>query len=126
MGFNQKNIFLFDGIGALLSAVFTGLLLPLFSDLLGIQTEILHRLALLPMNYAVYSLSCYKLVKKIRSWNLLVIIFANLAYCLISGTVIFKTDGIANLGTSLLLAEILVVIAVVALEIRVYKKFFTT
>ncbi len=46
MKLNEKNIFLFDGAGALLSAILTGVLLPLYADLLGLSVGVLYILAL--------------------------------------------------------------------------------
>lgn len=66
MRLNQKNIFLLDGIGAVLSACFTGLILTRYS--------------------------------------------------------LFR-DRITSLGKTLLAAEIIIILLVVFVEIKVYRKF---
>ncbi len=124
MKLNEKNIFLFDGVGAFLSAIFTGLLLPQFSEFLGISAEVLRLLALLPLGYTLYSLSIYRFVFHIKPWMLLLIISANLAYCLVSASVILMVDKMTSWGIGLLLAEILVVMMVVGVEWQVYRKAF--
>lgn len=122
MRLNQKNIFLLDGIGAILSACFTGLILIRYSLFLGINVSTLQSLALLPTMYALYSLSCYFFVSKTKPWMLLTIIGANLFYCFISlGLILFRAR-ITWRGQLFLTAEIIVVLLVVLLEFNVYRK----
>lgn len=122
MRLTQKNIFLLDGIGAILSACFTGLILTRYSLFLGINVSLLQSLALLPTAYALYSLSCYFLVSKIRPWMLLTVISANLFYCLISAALILFRERITSLGKTLLTAEIIIILLVVFVEIKVLKR----
>lgn len=123
MRLNEKNIFLLDGIGAVLSACFTGLILIRYSLFIGINVSLLQSLALIPAAYAVYSLSCYFFVSKRRPWMLLAIIIANLIYCAISAGLILFRERITMRGKILLTAEIIIVLLVVFLELKVYKKF---
>ncbi len=122
LAINQRTIFLFDGVGATLSFLLSGFVLPRFSETLGLSRDILYLLAAFPAVYLIYSFSCYALVKQIKSWMLLTIILANLAYCLVSASLIIFHADIRELGIYLLLSEIVVVIAVIALEFRVYQK----
>lgn len=119
---NERTIFLFDGIGAMLSFLLTGLILPNFSDVLGLSKELIYSLAVFPAVYMVFSLSCYRFVRKIKNWMLLAIILANLAYCLVSGSLLIFHEGLTDLGKYLLSAELLLVMGVIALEIKVYRK----
>lgn len=120
---NEKNIFLLDGIGAVLSACFTGLILIRYSLFLGISVSMLQTLSLLPAAYAFYSLSCYFFTTKTKAWMLLTIICANLFYCLVSLGVILLRERITWRGQLLLAAEIIVVLLVVLIEVNVYRKF---
>ncbi len=122
MRLNQKNIFLLDGIGAILSACFTGLILVRYSLFLGINVSLLQSLAMLPAAYALYSLSCYFFVPKIRPWMLITIISANLFYCLISAALILFRERITSLGKTFLTAEIVIILLVVYVEIKVLKR----
>lgn len=122
MRLNEKNIFLLDGIGAILSACFTGLILIRYSLFLGINVSTLQNLALLPTVYAFYSLSCYFFASKTKPWMLLTIIGANLFYCLISLSLILFRERITWRGQLLLAAEIIVVLLVVLLEFNIYRK----
>lgn len=119
---NDRNIFLLDGIGAILSACFTGLILIRYSLFLGINISLLQSLALLPAAYAIYSLSCYFFIAKTKPWMLLTIMGANLFYCLISLSLILFRDRITWRGKLLLAAEIVVVLLVVLIEFNVYRK----
>ena len=119
---SNKTVFAFDGLGALLSLVFTGLLLPFFSEQLGLPRHVLYSLAFFPLIYAIFSLSYYYLAKETAPWMLKTIIYANSGYCLLSGIVLLTYDGITIWGQAILLAEILVILAVVAIEVKVLKQ----
>lgn len=119
---NSRNIFLIDGLGALASFSLTGLILPIFSEELGISKQVLHSLAIFPLVYSIYSLSCYKFVEVIKSWMLLAVILANLLYCLISLFLVLNLSGITIWGQSLLAYEVLVILFVVAVEVPIYRK----
>ena len=125
MKLNERNIFLLDGFGAVASALFTGLLLPRFSLFLGINSSLLTTLALIPATYAIYSLSCYFIIKNTKPWMLLTIICGNLLYCLISLSLILFRERITWRAQVLLAVEIAIVLGVVFLEYRVYKKTHT-
>lgn len=119
---NEKNIFLLDAIGAMLSAVFTGVILPNYSDLIGLRKELLYGLAFLPVVYAIYSFSCFQFVKTIKPMMIIYIISANLLYCAISLSLILFCKDLTSIGNYLLLLEIFVVIVVVKIELNVLKK----
>lgn len=124
MNLNERNIFLLDGIGALVSAIFTGLILPVFSERIGMPSWIMHCLALLPLTYSFYSLGCFWLAKKTRPFMLKIIIIANLFYCLVSGLIIFKYIGITGWGRLALACEIFIIFVVVSIEIKIYRNAF--
>lgn len=119
---NEKNIFLFDAIGAVLSASLTLIILPHFSELIGLPKEILYGLGVFPVVYGAYSFSCYLLIKKTKPLFLLAIIVANLIYCAISAALILFYGALSGAGKALLFLEILVILAVVGIEFKVYKK----
>lgn len=119
MVLNKKSIFLLDGVGAAVSALFTGLLLPLFTTEIGLPAEVLYSLATLPILCSIYSFSCH-FAKKFHPWMLFGIMAANIFYCLISAALIFTYESMTSWGIALLLAEIFVVIFVITLEVKVY------
>jgi hypothetical protein len=119
---NDRTIFLLDGIGALLSLTFTGLILPHFSEIVGISKNLIYILAIFPAIYTIYSLTCYFFIKPTKPWMLLTIIFGNLIYCLVSCTLILFHETLTFIGKSLFFGEILIVLAVIALELKIYRK----
>ncbi len=122
MCLNQKNIFILDGVGAILSACFTGLILTRYSLFLGINVSLLQSLALIPATYAIYSLSCYFFITKTKPWMLLTVIYANLSYCLISAAIIFFRERITSTGRLLLTVEVIIILLVVLIEFKIYRK----
>lgn len=125
MNFDKKNIFLLDGVGAIASAIFTGVLLPLFSNALGLPTPILNGLACFPLVYGLFSLGCYWLTQETKNWMLLGIITGNIIYCFVSFSLVFLYVDITRWGQSVLIAEVLVILGVVAIELKVYRKAFS-
>ena len=121
MSLNSRSVFLLDGTGALLSMILTGLILPYFSDWLGLPAPLLRSLAIIPSMYAIYSFYCYKRIRIIQPWMLAAIMLANLGYCALSSLLIFTLDSITLWGQLLLAGEILAVAIVIAIEFRIYK-----
>ena len=121
-----KDIFLLDGSGAVISAILTGIIMPIFYAHIGLPIWLMHSLAIIPILYAIFSISCYLLVKEYKPWMFKAIITANLLYCIITFALIVGYRGLSVLGKTVLFLEILTVIGVVLLEFRVYKKTFST
>lgn len=121
---NSRNIFLVDGVGAIASLMLTGFVLPVFSSSIGLQPKELYALACLPLAFSVYSFTCFGWVSRIKPWMLISIIVANICYGVVSGALIFFHHGLTNWGRALLVSEIVVVVAVVVLELKVYRAHF--
>lgn len=120
MKIDGRNIFLIDGTGAGLSAASAGFILPYFATLLGLSTRILYSLAVLGSIYALYSLICFFLLKTARPGALLIIIAANIIYCLITGALVTLLEGLSIWGRAYLIAEALIILGLVLVEVRVY------
>lgn len=120
---NERTIFLFDGIGAVLSAVFTALLLPMFSEWTGLQDKLLFNLAVFPVTYALFSLVCYRFVKTTKPWMLMTVMIGNTFYCLLSIQIVATHKTATVWGQIALIAEMIVILAVVTIESKVYRKF---
>lgn len=118
---NSHNVFLMDAVGALLSLILTAGILPFLTPWTGIPTSVLYALAVLPFLYFLFSATCYKLPRR-KPWMLLTIILANAFYVLVSGTMILTLDSIEAWGYLFLLAEIIVLLCVIALEWSVYQR----
>ncbi|MFT4750359.1 MAG: hypothetical protein ACJA0J_001288 [Bdellovibrionota bacterium] len=116
---NPHKLFLFDGLGAVLSAVFLGLLLPYFNEYIGMSLTHLYVLAGLAVVFAVYSLSCYFFrVEKWRSF-MLGIAVVNLSYCGLTIFLLFSNwFTITGWGAAYFMAEIIVIVLLVSLEFQ--------
>lgn len=121
MKLNIGNIFLLDGIGALLSFLGTGLIFPIFSSELGIPVETFYLLATFPTIYCLYSLICHFFVSQKKLWMLIFIMMLNLLYCFFSVSILFKLDEVTVLGYALILGEVSIILGVVFIEYRIFK-----
>ena len=119
---NQRSVFLLDGIGAVLSLLVTGVLLPNFSEALGLSREVLSSLAYLPFLYAIFSFTCFFAIKTIQPWMLRSIIALNAFYCLISIYFILFFKATTILGQVFLAFEVLIILVVISIEVQVYKQ----
>jgi predicted membrane-bound spermidine synthase len=114
---HPRRLFLFDGLGALLTAGLLALVLAPREPLFGMPRPVLHILALVALIFSAYSLTAFFLVK--RPWRpfLLAIAGANLAYCLVTlGLAVHFSEQLTVWGWSYFLGEALVVFALVAFE----------
>ncbi len=118
-----KNIFLLDGLGALLSAFSLGVLLTTFQSIFGMPLPVLYGLSLVAGLFAVYSLGCHFFSP--HNWRpfLRSIAVANVLYaCLSLGMVVCFYDELTAWGVGYFGAELLVLLALVALELRTLAK----
>lgn len=120
-----RKVFLLDGLGAVGSTVFSGLVLPLFSEQIGVPKTILYSLALLALAFSIYSLSCFQFVTKLKPWMLLGIILANILYCVTSVGTVFFLPSLTFLGAVLFSFEVGIIALVVLVEWNVYRKSTT-
>ena len=124
MRLNERRIFLLDGVGAVLSSLGTGIVLPFFAQWTGVPVSVTTPLAVLGFCFAVYSLSCFQFVSQIRAWMLLTIVGANLFYCGLALGVVVDLEGISIWGRVYFVVEIFIVAGVVLLETTLYRRFF--
>ena len=124
MSLNPRQLFLIDGLGALLSTFLLGVILVKFEYLFGMPKKELYFLAAIPFFFAIYDFICYW--KNPDNWRpfLKVIAIANLIYCCISIAVVFYSyQKLTNLGLSYFLLELVIVFIIVAIELKIiYQK----
>lgn len=114
---NPKKLFLFDGIGAVISAIFLGIVLVKLEVYFGMPKTVLYMLASLACTYALYSLSCSLFFPS--SWRPLLkaIALANLLHCgLTLGLVVSFYQKLTVLGLTYFLLEMVIVVGLVVLE----------
>jgi hypothetical protein len=123
---NERTIFLLDGIGALVSLVSLGVVLPAFQERIGMPGNVLYFLASLALVCALYSLSRYRLADLTNPFWLRGIIGLNLGYCVVSLYLIIKYfQLLTSLGLAYFLLEKLVVLAIVGFEVKMLKRLET-
>ncbi len=122
MNLSGRSVFLLDGIGALISAIFTGLVLPRLYHWTGLPPSVAYAMVIFPLVYSSYSFGCYLFLKTTKRVMLIAIIIANLFYCFVSTVIIFILPSLTMWGSLILLAEIVIVLGVVAIEFNVYRK----
>lgn len=114
-----KRIFLIDGLGALLTTISLGFILPKLENVFGMPTNILHLLATIAFVFATYSLiNAYNFFK---NWRMLlkIIAFSNLFYCLLTLIVIFIFyNELTNFDILYFSIEILIILFLVIKEFK--------
>lgn len=118
-----KNVFLIDGIGAFVSALFLWLLIVPFESFFGFPADVAKTLSVLPFLYAMYSLSCYFFEKWQRIPFIQVIMAANILYCILSLVlVVVWFDQITLFGLWYFLSEKVIILALVMWEWKIVQQ----
>ena len=112
-----RNLFLLDGIGAIVSATFLGVILVRLEQYIGMPNDTLYLLAILALGLSLYSLSCYLFFPSKWKPFLKFIAAANSMYCLFTLCLIgYHFQSLSLLGLSYFLLEICVIILLVRIE----------
>ena len=118
-----KRLFLIDGFGALVSALFLGVVLVGLGDKIGMPKNVLHLLAILPIFFAIYSFSCYFFLKRDSRLFLKGIAALNLLYCCLTiGLLLLYDHKLTLLGWTYFVAELLVLAVLIFLEFKASSK----
>jgi len=121
---NPRRIFLIDGLGAALTTLLLCVVLPSFQKFFGMPVRVLYLLGAVAAVFAVYSFSCFCWLKRRHRSFLAAIIIANLLYCLVSLLlVIYFFQQLTIWGLLYFAGEIIVILALAALEISCLKRF---
>jgi hypothetical protein len=120
---NPRQLFLIDGLGALLSTFLLGVVLVQFEDFFGIPTNVLYFLAFLPCLFAIYDFYCYQKVPDNIDFYIKIIAVANLLYCLLSmGLALYHFQKITIYGWIYILLEILILILLITIQFKIVGK----
>ncbi|HOY42467.1 MAG TPA: hypothetical protein PLX60_11410, partial [Chitinophagales bacterium] len=118
-----RNVFLLDGIGALVSSLFLVVLLAPFESFFGMPSDYVYQLAIPAFVFAVYSIACY--VFNPNNWQpfMKLIALANFIYCCVTFYLILKLFyRLTQFGVLYFILEIAVIFMVIALEINTIRK----
>jgi hypothetical protein len=116
---NPKDLFLFDGLGALMTSFFLGVILSSFGGLSGMPSEILFFLSITALIYFAYSVCCFFFISD--NWRpfLKTICIANVFYCCLTIIlVIHFYQQLTVFGIAYFLLETLLICALVFIENR--------
>ncbi len=117
--FKPDKVFLIDGIGAAISAILLLLLIAPFESFFGFPAFAAINLALLPVIFSIYSLSCYWSKPKSAIY-LKIIAVANIFYCLLSlGLMIHYFHQLTLFGLLYFLIEKLIVLPLAMWEWKI-------
>jgi len=120
---HPKKLFLIDSIGALSSAFLLGVVLVHFESSFGMPRKELYMLSIAACAFAVYSFTCYLLIKENWSPYLRIIAIANLLYCCVTiGLVICLHQQITTLGWLYFVSEIIVIVCLAFVELQTASK----
>lgn len=122
MPLRPKDALLLDGIGACVSAAALGLALPAVQARIGLPTVVLQGLAAIAVLFAVSSFTGWALAGERAARWLRATIVANVAYCVLTCAVVaLRHQEIRPLGAAYFGGEVLVILALVAVEARALR-----
>ena len=116
---NPKKIFLIDGVGALVSLLLLGCVLPFFQTYIGMPLDTLYLLTFFAVFFCFYSFNCYLREIPNPITCLKLIIFGNSLYGVITAALVVRHfSKLTSLGLIYFLCDVTVIFGVVAYEWR--------
>jgi hypothetical protein len=113
-----RTVFLIYAVGAFVSVLLLGLILPAFETVFGMPYRVLYLLACLAGVLFLFSTVCFRFAD--RRWKPLLVIVAlgNISYCLLTAAAIvwFRSD-LTNIGLIYFIGEISVILSLAFLEL---------
>lgn len=126
MPVTPRTLFLVDGIGALVTALVVGVVLPAFDEYFTMPRPVLHALALTAAVFAAYSLTCAAMRPKRWPGFLRAVAVANAIYCVVTaGCLIYFRVHLSMGDWIYFVGELAVLWALVTLELRVAREATT-
>jgi len=120
------TLFLLDGLGAAGTTFFLFFVLRHYYDYFGMPANILTYLSVIGLVYCAYSMSCYFLLKDSWTPYLRIIGIGNFLYCILTLTFLNTYyNGLTRPGVAYFLAEILIILLLVYIELRVANRLST-
>jgi hydrogenase/urease accessory protein HupE len=103
MLFTSKKLLLFDGFGAMLSALLLGMVLVRWQHLIGMPVQVLHILAAVAGLFSCYSFTSYFMTNDNWRSYLKGIAWANILYCFATIGLLLHFWSVMTIGWYLLL-----------------------
>jgi FtsH-binding integral membrane protein len=119
---SPRTLFLVDGVGALVTALVVGVVLPALGERIGMPRPVLRALALTAAVFAVYSLTCAATRPTRWPGYLRGIALANAGYCVVTAALLIRFNATLRvLDWLYFVGEIGVVCTLAAVELRVAR-----
>ena len=120
---NPKRVFLIDGIGAFLSAMFLFAILSFFKKEFGLPQNTLYLLFIIACIFSIYSITSYYLIGKKWRTYLRIILIANMLYCVLTiMLLVISHDTVTLFGLIYFILEILTIGCIVFIELQTVSK----
>jgi FtsH-binding integral membrane protein len=117
-----RTLFFLDGVGALVTALLVGVVLPTLGEHIGTPRPVLRALALTAAVFAAYSLTCAATRPTRWPGYLRGIALANAGYCVVTVALLIRFSATLHaLDWLYFVGEIVVVSALARLELRVAR-----
>ncbi len=121
MTLTPKQLFLIDGVGALISALALGVVLPMFQHHFGVPISTLYLLAAAPVLFVIYDLVCY--FSSVGGRALKPIAFSNLGYSLLSVSLLSNHFyALTTLAFIYFSVELIIVFLLALIELKASAK----
>ncbi len=118
-----KIVFLTDGIGAMITACLNLFILAPFHYRIGLPQFIFYLLGMVAVAFMLFSFYCFSRVIHQQKPYFITLITANSGYCLITlSLIIIYNQQITPLGFIYFMAELTVILLVIALEKRTLER----
>ena len=118
-----RRVLILDALGAALSVMLLGAVLPALEAYLGMPVSVLYGLALWALCCLLYDVGCLALADLARPHWLTGVILLNSAYWFLSGALaIHHRHALTALGVAYFVGELCVIAGIVALEVRVLRR----
>ena len=122
---HRPKIFKIDAMGALLSILLLGAILPALSDVIGMPIRILHLMCIFPVVYLIYDIYCIWWADLRSPKWLKGIIAANLTYCVVTLVLVltYRAD-LSGWGLLYFTLECLVISALVLYQCYTLRRTY--
>jgi len=122
LALKPKNVFLIDGVGAVVTAILLMAVLKPFNKYVGMPPNVLTSLSITAFIFAGYSFCCYLFLGNRLPKLLTPIIVANISYCVFTfALIIYFYNSLTLTGLIYFIAELLLIAFLVSMELILLK-----
>ena len=117
---NPKTLFLVDGMGAVLTAILLGLVLPRYESFFGIPSHMLNVLATIPVLYLSIDIYAFYKSEVYMAKLLRIVARLNFLYCILSlGMALLHFQNIQIWGWIYIVIEFIIIVLLARFEMSI-------